>query len=179
MMFIQASSPRRRAVGPTALSLSDAIARAFEPVTEYMFIVWNGLPIRIGWSEPFDQLIRSVVPLVGRLLAEQSGRGAYGMHENRLAFEWNVEWADGKLVIESRWSTAPGALEAELGKRSRLEMPIADFVSEWKMPLKIAIEALEGVTIEPDHTGIDKLAELRRVEAAIPRFGSLYAQTAS
>lgn len=172
MLYIQASNPRRRARPQSAPSLGAALRAAFVRHTESLYVVWRGVPVRIGYAEPLGVLLPDVLGMLERLLAEPAGGGDYGITEDGLSFRWRLAWADGTLTIRGQWFVVPGELEAVLAARAEVSMPVADFLAEWKMPLRNVIDAIDGVAIEG---APDAVARVKAIEAAIPRPGWLYA----
>jgi hypothetical protein len=170
MFYVQASNPRRRQRPEAALSLGDALRSAYERHTESLYVVWRGVPVRIGYAEPFGVLLPELLGLLERLLAEPAGGGDYGINEHGLAFRWRISWADGMITLHGSWFVVPGELEAVLATRAEVTVPVADFLAEWKVPLRNVIAAIDGVAIEGD-----PLDRVKRIEAAIPRPGGLYA----
>jgi hypothetical protein len=179
MFTIQAPAPALSRSAPCAYStVSAAISKTIAPLTESMHWVWNELPLRIGYVDPFATVLgRIVLPLLELLLSKDEGTTPDGFHEHALVADWEVAWASGAIRIDSRWYEA-GRLTTLLGERSRIEMPLADFIAEWKMPLRRIVDAFEaaGVEIERDDEGREDETHRRllRVESSIPRFGRLY-----
>jgi hypothetical protein len=172
MLYIQASNPRRRERVETALSLGAAVRAAFERHTESIYVVWRGVPVRIGYAEPLGVLLPELLGMLERLLAEPAGGGDYGITEDGLSFRWRLAWSDGNLTIHGQWFVVPGELEAVLAERAEVSIPVADFLAEWKVPLRNVIEAIDGVAIEGAPQAVTRL---KAIEAAIPRPGWLYA----
>ncbi|WP_437640229.1 hypothetical protein [Sorangium sp. So ce854] len=174
MFTIQAPAPQLRAAPPTSyVSVGGAIRGVFKRFTESMFWIWRGVPLAIGYAEPFGVIYRDVLGFVEACLAADRGAGRYGFHEADVIAHWDLAWGDGALRIDAIWYAAPGGLEKVLQERARIEVPLAEFLAEWKMPLRRVLDAFDrvGVTIEEEP---DVLLRLRAAEAAIPAFGWRY-----
>lgn len=174
MFYIQAPAPAlRRSPATSYDSIGSAIRGVIEHVTEGMYWVWNGVPVRIGYVEPFSVLFGTPLGLVAACLARDHGAGAYGFREHDLITQWSVSWASGNIRIDAVWHEAPGGLEPVLQQRPSIAMPLDEFLAEWKMPFRRILDAFDrvGVTVGDDE---ERLARLRAVETALPRPGWLY-----
>jgi hypothetical protein len=174
MLIIQASPPVLSTSAAKAYGfVRSAIGALFRPHSDAMFWIWNGVPVRIGYNEPFSVLYRDALELVESCLASDEGGGPHSFFEADIATEWNLTWSAGTLRVEATWARAPGGVEKLLQERPRIEMPMADFLAEWKMPFRRVLDAFAAteVVIEDDP---DRLERIRAAEAAIPRFGRLY-----
>jgi hypothetical protein len=174
MFYIQAPAPAlRRPATTTYVSIGSAIAGVIERFTEEMYWVWNGVPVRVGYVEPFSVVLGTPLGLIEACLADDHGAGTYGFREEELIAHWSVVWANGGIRIDAVWHGAPGGVEPLLQQRPSIAMPLDEFLAEWKMPFRRILDALDrsGATVGEDE---DRLARLRAVEAAIPQFGWLY-----
>jgi len=162
------------------LSVGSAMRAVIKRFTESMYWVWNGVPIAVGYAEPFSVILDNALGLVEACLGQPQGAGPYGFHEEDLITEWSVAWANGDLRIDAKWHSAPGGVEVLLRERSRIEMPLDRFVAEWKMPFRRILDALDGrgtpgvVGVKIEEAEQEMLARLRAAETAIPTFGWLY-----
>ena len=140
---------------------------------ESLFWIWNGVPIDVGYRVPFSSAYRDVLDVVETLLSAPEGRSSGHFIHHRLVADWEFAWSAGMLTLDSKWHDTPGHVEPLLAERPRIEMPVEEFLAEWKMPFRRLIDALDelGVVIDQD-PGL--LQRLRRAEAAIARFGSIY-----
>lgn len=180
MFYIQAPvpmlNPNRSRTYP---SVGDAMRGVIQRVTETMYWVWNGVPIAVGYGEPFGVLLLNVLGLVEACLAKPAATWPFGLREEAFVARWTPTWADGDIRIDAEWHSAPGGVEPLLRERPRIEMPLDQFLAEWKMPLRRVLHALDGagnpaaaVTIGANDQ--ETLARLRAAEAAIPALGWLY-----
>jgi hypothetical protein len=175
MFYIQAPMPAlRRPAEKTYASLGQAIRASVRRFTEEMFWVWAGVPISVGYAEPFGTLYRSTLGMLEACISKDRAAGTYSFHEAAIDTEWHVAWGDGVVHIDSTWFRAPGGLEIVLRERASIELPLADFIAEWKMPLRRVLDVLEGAGVTVAGADEETLARLRATEAAIPRAGWLY-----
>jgi hypothetical protein len=104
--------------------------------------------------------------------AAQGARPVYWSSTTFMA-NWDIQWADSRVVINARWKSVSGGYEDLLNSRNRIEVDQQQFVGEWKVPLQRIIAAVEQSEIHlVDAEG--SFARLRRIEAAIPACGRLY-----
>jgi hypothetical protein len=174
MLIIQASPPVLSTSATRSYSsVRSAIGAVFKPHSDAMFWIWNGVPVKIGYNEPFSILCRDALELVENCLASDHGGGPHSFFEADVITEWNLTWSAGDLRIDATWARAPGRVEKLLQERPRIEMAMADFLAEWKMPFRRVLDAFAAaeVVIEDDS---DLLERISAAEAAIPRFGRLY-----
>jgi hypothetical protein len=153
--------------------LTTALWAILAPHGETMFWIWNGVPIYVGYRMHFTTLFRDVLYMVEALLAAPEGRRACSFRESQLVTVWQFVWSAGILQVDAEWYEAPGRLESVLAERSHIEMPLQDFLAEWKMPLRRILDALDelGIVITDDAALLERI---RRAEAAIPRGGAIY-----
>jgi hypothetical protein len=174
-MYVQVGHPatltpdRREQV-----TLRTAMAAAFAMRTESLLVVWNGVAVPIRFHDQLYFVLIRVADAIDRMLAQPSGETAVHLIESGLAFDWRFSWHAGSLTLDSSWFEIPGGIEKVLTERSTVVLPVEEFIAEWKMPMRFVLDAL-------DHAGIvvtvqtDMLDLVRQIEAAIPRFGWLYA----
>ncbi len=159
--------------------LRTALGTVLAPAGEGMTWIWNRVPVRVGYRTPFSDAFVDVLFFVEALLGPaRSGHHSSRFCEYALTADWNLAWHDGQLVVDSAWYKVLGADETLLRQRSRLEMPVPDFLAEWKMPLRRLVDALDLTRSScPDDQA--KVDRLRRIEAALPHFGAAYRADAS
>ena len=170
---IQTSNPSlRHRSNEERETLSSAMLAAFPETTEDAIMVWNWIPIKINYNCDLSVMMEDLLLMLSDLLDSNCGSNVIFFGANTFRAEWSLNWADGNLRIDATWESVAGSYEDLLNSRNKLEIRQDHFLHEWKALLRKVIEAIEtsGVKITEEKD----LTLLRRVEAAIPKFGRLY-----
>jgi hypothetical protein len=154
-------------------TVEDALFAIWATRGEQMFWIWNGVPIRVAYRVVFSSLFRSVLGVVEALIDRPAGDGPYGLREGEIIAQLEMAWGSGVVAIDAEWHLTPGRLEMLLAARRKIEMPIADFLAEWKMPLARIVESIATSGVEIDKEA-PLLERVRRAEAAISQPGRIY-----
>ncbi len=152
--------------------LSDAIQSLFPTNTEEAIFVWNNVPIRLSYKYDMSIIVTEAVDRVSQILDSSSGQQTITWSSNTFHAEWTLRWKSDELTIQSKWFAVAGRLEDKLNLNSLLRMHLHDFISEWKLPFKMVINALDVSRSRVEAS--NEIANLRRIEATLPRLGKLY-----
>jgi hypothetical protein len=154
-------------------TLSSAILAIFPEATEDAYMVWNWVPVRINYNCDLSVILEDVLLMLTALLQSNDGSHVASFGANTFRAQWSLHWVAGDLTVNAQWQSIAGSYEDILNNRCTLERPRDEFLSEWKSLLKKVIRAIDhsGIKIEEE----EQFAMLRRVEAAIPKCGRIYA----
>ncbi|MDT8975358.1 hypothetical protein RQP50_03760 [Paenibacillus sp. chi10] len=141
--IIQASCPRFTGVFDSeAESLSDAIESSFPLLTENAVIVWNYVPILLGYKYDISIMIDDILEILEVLRKEDSGTKTIHWVSNTFAHVWHLSWDSRQLVINADWGSVSGGAEHLLQNSGSVTLTKQSFSSEWKKVLQNLITAL-------------------------------------
>ena len=171
---IQACNPRTQT--PTDRRVEDlaaAIQAIFAADTEDAFLLWNGVPVRLSYKYDLSVLIDDLLPLLAELLDTPAGARQVYWASNTFQAEWAVAWTVDQVRITTTWDSVAGGYEEVLNQRNVLEVERTVFLREWRALLRKIVDRVYRANLEiADHSSIELL---RKIEAALPTAGSLYA----
>lgn len=171
--FVQAGYPQAtNAHDEDDQDLSDAIQTVFPLNTEDALLAWNCVYLRLGYKYDIAVMIEDLMTIIEGLLHDEVGSLQIHWTSNTFPAVWNVNWTGGIVTIHSIWHSSLGGLETLLKARPQVELPIIDFISEWKLPFVIVEQGLKAAgytTVQ-----IPQIKRLEELLKQMPRFGSLY-----
>jgi len=152
--------------------VAEAIETVFFHRTEDAMLFWNGVIIPINYKYDLSVIIDDIVVMLQNLLGKERGTCEVHFGSNSFLSIWNLKWQNNQLEISAEWHSVAGDLNAVLTRCSNLEMPLDDFIAEWKVLLKLVIDAL--ITSRCQFAERDTFEALVQTEALIQQNGCLY-----
>lgn len=180
MFWIQVSNPIiLETYDCHCTDLSDAIQSMFPMETETAFIVWDCLSVPLSYKYDLSIIIDDLLPFLDRLINDDSGSDLIMFSSSSFMVDWQINWSDNSVNIESSWKEIAGGcrgLLTCLNERNTLNIDLNLFLSEWKRLLQILMIAIEqsGVVIQ-DTSAVQ---QLKNIESQIPSLGRLYSTEA-
>lgn len=173
-LYIQASHPRTlRPESVEARSLSSAISRLFAADTEDAVLTWNAIPVLLGYRYDLAVMAPELLDMLEACTAAPDGDHTASFASSSFTVQWRLSWRAGLLDITSQWLAIRGNYERLLAQHSKLSLPVAELLAEWKAPLELIVRAVDDAGVHLVD-GDDSLDRLRRLTAAIPEYGKLY-----
>lgn len=157
-------------------NLEQAYGRIFRNNKEYAVFLWNGIPVRLSYTDDIPFMIRGIINMIHRLLENHSiEKHIVSFCTPNLEVVWFIK-ADEKWVeINSKWKKTGGHYETALNFLSILIMPKKAFLYEWKLLCIQLVEATKRSKIKISDKTIQNLtAQLRKITAQIPQLGRFY-----
>jgi hypothetical protein len=174
---IQASNPRwLRVFNKEDNNICDAMQTVFPSLTEYAYMVWNGIHIPMDYKYIVSFLVQDAIMILEAVSKEARGSLSNRWPSNDFASTWHMNWSAESLEIQADWESVLGGTEALLNARPIVRMGKDAFMSEWKQVLGIAFHAL----IDAGYTNRDlsDLERLRQMYESISEPGVLYREPA-
>lgn len=171
--YIQASNPDMiRECDPADESLSDALQAVFASNTERLIMIWNGIFIPLSYKYDISLMVDDILVLCSEMLAAESGSQRIGWPSSTFTVVWDVEWSGATVSVNGLWNCVIGGTEAQLARKPGILMPRVEFLSEWKRPLEIVLNALrEAGYTERQIRGFGGLVD---VVSRLPQRSELY-----
>jgi hypothetical protein len=173
MFWIQANNPALAAKSHFDGGGLSSVSRVFVEYTEDAVLVWNRVPILVGYDCSLGEILPEVVDMLEACAAAPEGEQLVRFGSASFRAHWRLRWSAGQLTIHGKWSAVAGAYEALLNERAEISMSLDDFRAEWKAPLERIVHAVDTSGIRLD-AGDDGIERLRRLVAALPRHGYRY-----
>ncbi|MEQ7053300.1 hypothetical protein ABN764_21900 [Paenibacillaceae sp. P-4] len=171
--IIQASCPRITGVFDSeAESLSDAIESSFPLLTENAVIVWNYVPILLGYKYDISIMIDDILEILEVLRKEDSGAKTIHWASNTFAHVWHLSWDSTQLVIKAKWGDVSGRTGQLLQNSGNVTLTKQSFSSEWKRVLQNLITALSKLGYSEE--GLPGMKRLVHEYEVIETEGKIY-----
>ena len=171
---IQASNPMFEQGSEREVEeLATAIQMTFPMNTEAAIMVWNSTPIRLSYKYDLGVVVYDLLAMLEDLLSPGPGATSVSWSSTTFMADWDLQWMDGRLDINTNWASVEGHYEDLLNRRAHLETDQQQFASEWKRPLRTILTGIDQSKMRVADTD-GCLARLRRIEAALPTYGRLY-----
>ncbi len=154
------------------LSLDDAIESIFPLYSENAIMVWNNLFIPLSYKYDLSLMIIDVMNMLNSLILRNEGYLTIHWPSNTFRSNWNLNWSQDKLRINSEWESVVGNIEDKLNSVASLELDKYMFVREWKGLLNMILKSLNesGYT----ESKISEIAKLQEIVKKIDGSGLLY-----
>lgn len=119
-----------------AENLADATGQMYPMENEDATLVWNRVPVRLGYRFDLAVMLDDLVPLLE--VVQEPGFTGARVHWGSDTFnaEWTIHDAGGALRIESNWNSVSGGYAFLLNERSRVTVGVGWFVTEWLKVLR-------------------------------------------
>ena len=141
--------------------LRDAIEEIFPMETEDAVIFWNGIPVLLSYKYDICILIDDILPMLESLQSNMSGQYSICFPSNSFRVDWEFEWQNGFLKIDSFWHEIKGD-KAQLNKHAGLKIELSSFLTEWEPLLQKIISSLElSQVIIKDHKDFTRLCQIK------------------
>lgn len=123
--------------------ISEAIESVFPMNTEELILFWNHVGIPISYKYDISYMIDDILMMLQNI--KLKGKGELLIHwlPDTFRADWKLEWSGEKISINANWENLKGNLQKILVDSKRVELLKKEFISEWKMLLKILISALK------------------------------------
>ncbi len=122
--------------------LSEAIESVFPMDTEELILFWNHVGIPLSYKYDVSYMIDDILIILQHIQVQKSGELLVHWLPDTFRADWKLEWNGETLFIYANWESLKGDLQKVLVNSKKVEISKKDFVSEWKMLLKILISAL-------------------------------------
>lgn len=173
MFYIQTGTPSITYVYNSEDSkLFEAMESAFPLITENAIFVWNNICISLSYKYDLSYMIDDILNIITLIQSQDQGRQIIHWLPDTFRCDWNIEWQDGKVKIESFWECTTGHLESMLNMCNTVSLLTFEFISEWKGIFKIIIDALDSCGYKEDQ--IHNLNRLKEIYKSIEGKGYLY-----
>lgn len=123
--------------------LSEAIESIFPMNTEELILFWNHVGIPLSYKYDISYMIDDILIILQRMQSEQKGELLIHWLPDTFRADWKLEWSREMISINANWENLKGDLQSVLVNSKKVEVLKKEFMSEWKMLLKILINALE------------------------------------
>ena len=152
--------------------LPEALQAMFPMETEDAIVAWNHVLIPVSYKYDLSVILEDVLELLNRLVGKRRDSFSISFGSDTFQTKWQVTQVSADLRIESHWSGVSGSIEPLLNQRSLLEIPVTEFLSEWKELLRMVLDCCQRSGLsEMDCQGIRALHQMVR---QIPGNGRLY-----
>jgi hypothetical protein len=146
--------------------LAAAIQEIFPMDTEDAILLWNRVPVRMGYKYDLSVMIDDLLPLLRNLTSQEVGSDEVHWASDTFRANWALQWNSDSLRIESTWYSVLGDYEELLNRRGHLEISLRLFVSEWKRFLRKVRDCLDQAQVTfVDATAWQTLCELTDQES--------------
>ncbi|MGE3724062.1 MAG: hypothetical protein AB7I41_00820 [Candidatus Sericytochromatia bacterium] len=110
--------------------------------TEEALLFWSGIPILLSYKYDICILIDDILPMLEILFSNLSGEYSICFPSNSFRVDWELQWQDGLLTIDSAWHEVKGDASL-LNENTQLKIGLSSFLVEWKPLLQKIISSLE------------------------------------
>lgn len=152
--------------------LSEAIESVFPMDTEELILFWNHVGIPLSYKYDISYMIDDILMSLRHIQVQKGGELLIHWLPDTFRADWKLEWSGEMIFIYANWESLKGDLQKVLVNSKKVEILKKEFISEWKMLLKILISALKK-------NGYDRLIknqynELVKSFNDIKEYGILY-----
>lgn len=161
-------------------SLADAYRHVFRRNLEYIVLLWNGIPVRLSYQADLPALVDGLTVLLAAVLSPTPTRCGYAFQTPSVQCLWQLESDADGVMIEGYWQSIAGLYEMALNQVGNIRMARLAFLCEWKLLLRQLVQAIsdaEASLSQPQARA--QLAEIQRIEQAIPALGRFYQYTSA
>lgn len=123
--------------------LSDAIESVFPMITEDLILFWDHIGIALSYKYDISYMIEDILMLLQRIQSEKKGEELIFWLPDTFRVDWRLVWNEEMIFIDANWVNITGGLQRILVDSRKIEISKKEFLSEWKMPLEVLINALE------------------------------------
>jgi len=156
-------------------NLTKAYQHIFRNNKEYAIILWNGIPIRLSYTEDIPYLVEELIEFLETIQNNSKNASFQVATENN---QWQLDTTieNGDLTIKSNFSHLSGNYQHAFEPLSLLKMEASQFLSEWKILLEQLVTALERSGCKlTSQKGEQSLNRLQSLNISIHKTGVLYA----
>jgi hypothetical protein len=172
MFTIQICSPRTAHQYSVEESVGAAIESVFPLMTEDAIMNWNHVRVPINYKYDLSVVWEDVINMLRRLASQPAGNTECKLASSTLRATWHLSWRANRLEVSSEWHEVVGDVQSILNQRNRIDLPLDEFLAEWKLLLIKVVEALQiaGYT----QNTLPGLADVITVQDQISKVGKLY-----
>lgn len=152
--------------------LSEAIESVFPMNTEELILFWNHVGIPLSYKYDISYMIDDILMILQHIQSEKRGELLIHWLPDTFRTDWKLEWSGEMISIYANWESLKGNLQKVLVHSEKVELLKKEFISEWKMLLKILIRALKKNGY--DHLIKHQYDELVKSFNDIKEYGILY-----
>ena len=158
-------------------NLSEAFQHIFRHNKESCILSWNGIPIKLSYSEDFPFLVKNIIALLKEVIDNQEySDRRYDLNSVNIDCEWYVSLKNNKtMTIQLKMNRIKGNYQASLNALSLLSMDKEDFLAEWKFVFEQFTLAMSnsGASMRSKE-GKESIDFLNYINNAIKERGKLY-----
>lgn len=161
--------------GMTFQNLTDAYLHIFRNNKEYAIILWNGIPIRLSYTEDIPYMVEELMEFLEGIQNNSKNTSFKIATENN---QWQLDATPelDNLTITSNFLHLSGNYQSALEPLHLLKIGVSQFLNEWKLLLEQLITAMERsecqLTSKKDQQSLERLRSLNK---NIHKTGVLYA----
>lgn len=123
--------------------LSQAIESIFPMNTEALILFWNHIGVPLSYKYEISYMVDDILMFLKRIQSEEKGEVLVHWLPDTFRADWRLIWNNEIITIEADWENITGDLQRILVDLRKINMSKKEFVSEWKMPLEVLINALD------------------------------------
>ena len=161
----------------TFSTLSEAFQHIFRHNKEYCILSWNGIPIKLSYSEDFPFLIKNLIDLLKEVVDNQEYRDRrYDLNSVNMDCQWYVSIKNNKtMTIHLKMNRIKGNYQASLNALSLLSIDKEGFLAEWKFVFEQFTLAMSnsGASMRSKE-GKESIDTLNYINNTIKERGKLY-----
>ena len=154
-------------------NLTEAYQHIFRNNKEYAIILWNGVPIRLSYTEDIPQIVENVIDFLEAIQNNSKNIVLKVSTENN---QWQLKATleGNNLTIQSNFTSLSGNYQHAFESLSLLKMGANEFLSEWKSLLEQLETAIERSGCTLSKKGQESIKRLQNLNQNIHESGFLY-----
>lgn len=154
-------------------NLKEAYQHIFRNNKEYAVLLWNGVPIRLSYSEDVPYMLEDLIVFLEAIQNNSKNTSLQVMTENN---QWRLKASleDNDLTIQSNFSHLTGNYQDALIPVSLLKIKGDQFLSEWKLLLAQLVTALDRSGCRLSKNDKKMVKRLQNLHNSIHSSGILY-----
>ncbi len=129
-------------------TLEQAYQHIFRRNLEYAVLLWNGIPVRLGYPDDLPAMVENIITLLDAVQHPDAAVvSSYVFRTPNLHTVWQVKTDPDIVTLAGAWHTVPGGYAAALNYVRLIHMPRLAFLYEWKLLLQQLIQALADAEV--------------------------------
>ena len=155
-------------------NLTKAYQHIFRNNKEYTILLWNGIPIRLSYTEDIPYLVEELIEFL-EAIQNNSENASFRVATKNNQWQLDATIEHDDLTVKSNFSHLSGNYQHAFEPLSLLKMETSKFLSEWKILLEQLVTALERSGCKlTSQKGEQSLERLRSLNNRIHKTGVLY-----
>ena len=155
----------------------DIFPAMFSENDESMYIFWRNIPIRFHYTFDCFATLGKIIDVLELIVENEQGSSTMTFLTETLSAQWNVNWSNQQIEIESNWTSREDTLSyaQTLNEAGSIVMGKEAFTAEWKLPLVQVLNAIDAGKGRNLNESIEvKVEQIGTIVQAVDSFGIKY-----